>query len=183
MAVGILLLRLAVGLTVAAHGAQKLFGWFGGQGLEGTAASFEPVGLRPGKLHAIVAGLAEAVGGTLIATGLLTPLGGAAVVGVMAVAIAVVHLRHGFFAQSGGIEYPLLLAVAATAVGYAGPGTYSLDHVIGWSLSGTAWGSGALALGLMAAGAVALACGARADRSRRGATVRIRRHRSQRMAA
>src|SRR5207244_8770188 len=90
MSAGILLLRLAVGPTVAAHGAQKLFGAFGGHGLEGTAQFLESLGFRPGRLHAWALGAGELVGGIMLATGLLTPLGAAAVIGVMAVAALVV---------------------------------------------------------------------------------------------
>lgn len=156
MALGILILRLAIALVAVAHGTQKLFGWFSGGGLEATGRSLEEIGLRPGRLHAILAGSAEMVGGVLLATGLLTPLGVAAIVGVMAGAVGLVHLRNGFFAHSGGYEYPLLLGLAALAVGFGGPGAWSLDHVIGWSLSGLTWGLGALALGLVGADAVVL---------------------------
>lgn len=183
MAVGILILRLALGCTMAAHGVQKLFGWLGGQGLEGTGKFFASLGLRPGTRHALVAGCSELVGGALVAAGLLTPLGVAAIVGVMVAAIAFVHQRHGFFAQAGGVEYPLLLALAAVAVGYAGPGTYSLDHLIGWTLSGAAWGSGAVGLGLFAAATVAVRRWAVARRATEGTVVGTSRHRSRRLAA
>lgn len=183
MAVGILILRLVLGCTIAAHGVQKLFGWFGGHGLEKTGKFFDSLGLRPGKLHALVAGLSEAAGGVLVAAGLLTPLGIAAIVGVMVAAIAIVHLRHGFFAASGGIEYPFLLALAAVAIGYTGAGTYSLDHLIGWTLSGAAWGSGAIGLGLLAAVTVVLSRWAVARSAAGGAVVGMGRHRSRRLAA
>ncbi len=156
MALGILILRLAVALIALAHGTQKLFGWFSGGGLEETGRSFEEIGLRPGRLHALGAGVAEVLGGLLLAMGLLTPLGVAAIVGVMAAAVGLVHLPNGFFAKWGGYEHPLLVGIASLAVGLAGPGTWSLDHVIGWSLSGATWGLAALALGLVGADAVAL---------------------------
>lgn len=157
MSVGILIVRLVVGLLIAAHGAQKLFGWFGGHCLRGTAEFLESLGFRPGLVNAALTGIAETVGGVLIAAGLLTPLGVAAVVGTMAVAIAVVHLRHGLFAQDGGFEYPLLIAVAAAAIGFTGPGDYSLDTTIGWSLHSATWALGAIGLGLLTAASVGTA--------------------------
>ncbi len=183
MAVGILILRLALGLVLAAHGAQKLFGWFGGHGLRRTGQFFASLGFRPGTFHALVAGVAEAVGGLLVAAGLLTPLGTAASVGVMVAAIVFVHLRNGFFAQSGGVEYPLLITLAAVAISYMGAGAYSLDRLIGWTLSGAAWGSAAIGLGLLTAGAVALNRWVVAHRDRRGAIVGIRRRNARRLAA
>lgn len=149
-AFGLLILRLAVGLSVAAHGTQKLFGWFRGEGVEGTTAIVSKLGFRPARFHATVLGVAELAGGMLLALGLLTPLGAAAVIGVMAAAIGLVHLPRGFFAQRGGFEYPLVLAAAAAAVGLAGPGAWSLDRVIGWNLAGS-WGLWSIAAGLGAA--------------------------------
>src|SRR6202171_5957724 len=104
MDVGLFLLRLTVGLTLAAHGAQKLFGWFGGPGLDRTGMFFEKLGFVPGRRHALMAGLAEAGGGLLLALGLVTPLAAAAVFAVMLVAGVTVHLEHGFFLTSGGYE-------------------------------------------------------------------------------
>jgi putative oxidoreductase len=154
MSVGLLILRLAVGLTIAAHGAQKLFGWFGGHGLKGTSSYFEMTGLRPGLPNALVAGLAEGVGGLLLASGLLTPLGVAALVGMMAAAIMFVHLRQGFFAQNGGFEYPFMLGLVGAALAFTGPGAYSLDAALGWSLHSTPWALGSIVVGLAAAAAV-----------------------------
>src|SRR2546429_2164008 len=153
MSAGILLLRLAVGLTVAAHGAQKLFGAFGGHGLEGTAQFLESLGFRPGRLHAWALGAGELVGGIMLATGLLTPLGAAAVIGVMAVAALVVHRPQGFFAQNGGYEYPVTLALAAAAVAFTGPGRLSIHHLPGCHLAGPDSGLAAAANALIAAGA------------------------------
>jgi putative oxidoreductase len=164
MSAGILLLRLAVGLTLAAHGAQKLFGAFGGHGLEGTAQFLESLGFRPGRLHAWALGAGELVGGIMLATGLLTPLGAAAVIGVMAVAALVVHRPHGFFAENGGYEYPVTLALAAEAVAFTGPGRFSIDHLAGWHLAGPGWGLAAAAIAAIAAGVV-LAGRAVANRS------------------
>ena len=107
MDIGLLVLRLAVGLTMAAHGGQKLFGWFGGYGLAGTGGFMESLGFRPGRIHAALAGSAELVGGLLIALGLLTPVGSALVLAVMVVAIGSVHLPKGFFVSDGGAEYNL----------------------------------------------------------------------------
>ncbi|KOV71061.1 RpiR family transcriptional regulator [Streptomyces sp. MMG1121] len=127
---GLLLLRLGTGGVLAAHGAQKLFGWFGGHGLEGTGQFMESVGYTPGKASATAAGLAEAGGGALLALGLATPAAGAAAAGAMAGAAAV-HVPNGFFAQSGGYEYAASLGLAAAGLGVTGPGRLSLDHALG----------------------------------------------------
>ncbi len=149
---GLLLIRVIVGLTLAAHGAQKLFGWFGGGGLRSTAANFEKMGYRPGNVMALLAGLGEAGGGALVALGLLTPLGAAAGIGVMLNAIISVHVPNGFWNQRGGFEYPLTIAAVFAGIAFAGSGGYSLDAAIGWRLSGIGWGIGAV---LAAAGAAA----------------------------
>lgn len=111
---GLLLLRLALGLTVAAHGVQKLFGWFGGGGLEGTGQFFEMSGYPAGETMALIAGLSETLGGLALALGLLTPLAGAAVFGTMINALAV-KWGGGFFAPEG-VEYEILLAAGAAAL-------------------------------------------------------------------
>ncbi len=128
--VGLLMLRLGLGGVLIAHGTQKLFGWFGGGGLDATAQGMEQMGFKPGRRSALAAGLGETAGGTLLALGLATPAGGAAAAGAMASA-ASVHLPNGFFAMNGGFEHPGLLGFAATAAGIAGPGRYSLDHATG----------------------------------------------------
>jgi putative oxidoreductase len=153
---GLLLLRLTVGLTLAAHGSQKLFGWFGGYGLDGTGQFFETIGFHPGRRHALNAGLVEFGGGLLLALGLLTPLAATAVLSVMFVAVMSVHIRNGFFATGGGYEYNLVLAVAGLTVAFTGPGVISLDGLLGISLSGFFWGPAALVVGL-AGGAFQLA--------------------------
>jgi putative oxidoreductase len=140
MEIGLLLVRLVVGGTVAAHGAQKLFGWFGGFGIAGTGGWLESLGFRPGKLQAAVSGLSELGGGLLLAVGLLTPLGGAAIAGVMIVAIASVHLDKGFFNGAGGYEFNVVLAVTALALAFTGPGRLSLDRALGLDLNGPAFG-------------------------------------------
>lgn len=155
MNVGLLLLRLVVGLTLAAHGSQKLFGWFGGPGLDATGQFFAMLGFPPGRRHALMAGLAETGGGLLLALGLITPFASAAIVSVMLVAIVSVHIKKGFFAQNGGYEYNLVLAVAALALAFAGPGSLSVDALLGYSDSGNFWGLAALVAGVLG-GTVAL---------------------------
>jgi putative oxidoreductase len=144
---GLLLLRLLFGLTIASHGAQKLFGWFGGYGIEGTGAGFAELGYEPGELFAVLAGLSEFVGGLLLALGLFTPLGAAMVMGVM-INACIVEWERGFYM---GSEKPALFAFAALALAFTGPGRYSLDHGRRWEPSGIAWGLSALALALIAA--------------------------------
>jgi putative oxidoreductase len=131
---GLLALRVAVGGALFAHGAQKLFGWFGGAGLERTGATFERIGFRPGKLNAVAAGLGEAGGGALLAAGLGTPGAGAAVAGTMVVASSM-HVDKGFFNGKGGFEYPAVLGWSAAALALTGPGKVSLDHVLGHRLN------------------------------------------------
>lgn len=150
---GLLALRAAVGGVLFTHGTQKLFGWFGGGGLEGTAQAMEHMGFKPGGQSALAAGLGEAGGGALLVAGLATPAAGAIVAGTMAGAISV-HFPHGFFATKGGYEYPALLGACGLAVGLAGPGQYSLDHATGHALD-SAWVA-ALAFAASAAAAVAV---------------------------
>ncbi|MFM9373666.1 DoxX family protein [Streptomyces sp. Da 82-17] len=130
---GLLAIRLGTGGVLAAHGAQKLFGWFGGGGLDGTAQAMEAMGFSPGRQSAIAAGLGEAGGGALLAIGAATPAAGAAAAGAMAGAVAV-HRPAGFFAMQGGYEYPAYLGLVAAGVGLAGPGRYSFDHLTGHRL-------------------------------------------------
>ena len=153
MALGLLLLRLCVGLTIAAHGSQKLFGWFGGHGIEATGGFFESAfGFKPGRIHATMAGLSELVGGLLLVVGFLTPFGAAMVVGVMIVATVTAHSAKGFFLTDGGFEYNLLIGVAALTLAFTGPGAVSIDHPLyGGALSGAIWGIAALVLGAVAA--------------------------------
>ncbi len=149
MNIGLLLLRVVVGLTLAAHGSQKLFGWFGGSGVDGTARAMEQLGFVPGRRSAVMAGLAEAGGGVLLALGAATPVAAAILLGVMVVAIVSVHLKQGFFVTQGGYEYPLVLGLAALSVAFTGPGPVSLDALIGLRLAGAGWGCAALSVGLI----------------------------------
>jgi putative oxidoreductase len=132
--VGILVIRVLFGAAIAAHGAQKIFGWFGGYGLKGTGGFFEGLGFRPGTAFAAAAGLSEFGGGILLALGLFTRLGAAAVLAAMLVAMVSVHLKNGFFAMANGIELPFLYAAAAIGVALTGGGAYSADALFGLRL-------------------------------------------------
>ncbi|GGM17336.1 RpiR family transcriptional regulator [Streptomyces fumigatiscleroticus] len=162
---GLLLLRLGTGGVLAAHGAQKLFGWFGGHGIEGTGQAMESMGYAPGRASAAAAGLAEAGGGALLALGLATPAAGAAAAGAMAGATAV-HAPQGFFAQSGGYEYAVSLGLTSVGLAVTGPGRLSVDHALGHTVNRN-WMVPA-ALAAVAAG-TALVIGARNKRLRTSA--------------
>ena len=149
-------LRIAVGGLSAGHGLQKLTDKFGGSGPEGTAPSFERMGFEPGKPYAMAAGVAETVGGALLATGMWTPLGAAMLTGVQATAIAKVHAKNGLWVHKGGFEYNATLIAAAFAVTEAGPGFPSIDGLVAKRRKGFGWALAELALGLGAA-AVAVA--------------------------
>ncbi len=129
--VGILLVRVVFGSLMAAHGAQKLFGWFGGHGLDGTAGFFESLGFRPGRPFAALASATELTSGLLVLFGLLGPIGPALMLSVMIVAVFTVHWKNGVFAQSNGVEVPLLFGTAAAGLAFTGPGLLSLDAVLG----------------------------------------------------
>lgn len=121
-------IRLGVGVVMAAHGAQKLFGWFGGYGLQGTGQFFaENLGLKPGVLMAAMAGGTEFIGGLLLVAGFLTRLSGAALVGTMFIAIVTAH-PDAFFASNGGMEYPLMLLLASLTLAIGGGGALSVDQ-------------------------------------------------------
>ncbi|MET9776067.1 DoxX family membrane protein [Streptomyces sp. NPDC006367] len=162
---GLLLLRLGTGGVLAAHGAQKLLGWFGGGGLEGTGQAMEAMGYSPGRASATAAGLAEAGGGLLLALGLATPAAGAAAAGAMTGAAAV-HTPNGFFAQSGGYEYAASLGLTAAGLAVTGPGRLSLDHALGHAVNRNWMVPAAFAV---TAAATTVIVGARNRRVRRAA--------------
>jgi putative oxidoreductase len=154
MKLGRLLLRFVVGGFFIGHGTQKLFGWFGGNGLKGTAEGFDQLGLKPAQAHATAAGVAEAGGGALLLVGLETPLAAAAITATMITAIRTVHLKNGPWATNGGYEYNLVLIAAALALAEPGPGPLSLDAARGNERTGTRWAlaaAGAGALGALGA--------------------------------
>lgn len=131
IALGLLIVRLVVGLLFVGHGAQKLFGWFGGYGPKGTGGWLESIGVKPGVVMAVVAGLMELVGGLLFAAGLITPVAAALIVMTMLVAIVKVHGQNGLWATSNGYEYNLVLIAIAIGVALTGAGAYSLDALLG----------------------------------------------------
>lgn len=124
---GLLIIRLIIGLSFMAHGSQKLFGSFGGHGLEGTGGFFESIGIKPGKTMALFAGLSEFVGGLLFVLGLITPLASLLIIVTMLVAIVKVHAPNGFWATSNGYELNLVYLLVALGVALTGAGAYSLD--------------------------------------------------------
>jgi putative oxidoreductase len=130
IAFGLLILRLVVGLTVAGHGAQKLFGVWGGPGMNGWTQVVQRLRMRPARPLAWISALSEFGGGLLLALGLLSPLGSLAIIGAMLVAIATVHLSKGFWVSKGGFEFNLTLIGAAAALAITGPGAYSLDNAL-----------------------------------------------------
>src|SRR5205085_10794051 len=151
MSYGLLLLRIVVGGTLFAHGAQKLFGWFGGHGLRGTSGFFGSLGWRLPLLMAFLAGLGE-TSGLLFAAGFLTPLAALGIATVMLNAIFAVHWKNGFFNGDGGLEFPLSLATVAVAVAAIGPGRFSIDRALSWddNISGVWWGVGVAAAAIAA---------------------------------
>ncbi|MFR9804466.1 DoxX family protein [Pseudonocardia sp. RS010] len=149
MEIGLVLLRAVVGLLMAGHGAQKLFGWFDGHGLDGTAGFLQSLGWHPARRFAVLLGASELLGGLALALGFATPLAAGVVIAVLANAAWVVHRQHGLWNTNGGYEYPLALAGAALALAFTGPGIYSVDTVLGWPLAGPVWGLIALGIGLL----------------------------------
>ncbi len=147
MKIGRLLLRVSVGGVFIGHGTQKLFGWFGGHGLEATSQSFEQLGMRPGRRNAIAAGAAEAGGGGALALGFATPLAAAILTATMLTAIQRVHLKNGPWLTNGGYEYNIVLIAATLALAEVGPGELSLDAALEQERSGPGWVLAALTLG------------------------------------
>jgi putative oxidoreductase len=154
MRLGIAALRTIIGGLFVGHGLQKLKGWFGGPGHDGTAQMLEGLGLRPGRHHATAVGVAETAGGALLAAGLLTPLAGSMLTGVMATAIRKVHAKNGLWTTKGGYEYNLTLIAAVFAIVDGGPGRLSLDRALGIERSGPLVATAQLAAGLAASAAV-----------------------------
>jgi putative oxidoreductase len=149
MDLALLVLRLVIGLLFAGHGAQKLFGAFGGGGLDGTAGMFDSIGLRPGWLHARAAGTAEFGGGALIALGLFTPFAAAALIAVMTAAVMTVHAPNGIWNTNQGYEFNLVMAAVVFALVGVGAGAWSLDNAFGFDLNGAGWAIGALVVGVI----------------------------------
>jgi putative oxidoreductase len=127
MDLGLLIIRLVIGVLFIGHGAQKLFGWFGGYGLKGTGGWFDSIGMKPGVTLALFAGLAELIGGILFVLGLLTPLAGIMIAGTMVMAIIKVHAPNGLWSTANGYEYNLTLLAVAIGMALIGPGRYALD--------------------------------------------------------
>lgn len=151
----LLLLRLALGPMLLAHGGNKVFG---SGGLAGTTSWFASLGLRPAPLQARLAAATELTAGVLLTVGLLTPVACAAFVGLMCVATLTDHRGKGYFVFKGGCEYTLLVAIVATALAVSGPGSWSLDHALGLDdLAGVWWGLGAAVVGTAAAAVLLLA--------------------------
>ena len=157
MEVGLLLIRIVVGGLLAAHGAQKLFGWFGGHGLQGTAGFMDQLDMRPGRHMALAAGSSEFFGGLLLALGLVTPLAAVLIGSTMLVAALTAHAGKGPFATNGGWELPAINATVAIGLAFNGAGRWALDHALGISDAGLWWGVGAAALAVIGAfGALAI---------------------------
>jgi putative oxidoreductase len=155
---GLLIVRVVFGALFAAHGSQKLFGWFRGPGLQATGQFFESLGFHPGRTFAAAAGLTELVSGVLILLGFLGPVGPALLLSVVTVAVVTVHRGNGLLATSNGSELPLLYGAAAIGLAVAGPGTHSLDARLGiadpwsWTITVSALAAGAIGgLGSVAA--------------------------------
>ena len=131
LSIGLLIVRVVIGLVMAAHGAQKLLGWFGGYGLNKTGEFFVHLGFQKGRAFASAASVTEITSGLLVAFGFLGPIGPALMISVMTVAMITVHWEHGLFAADNGIEVPLLYATAALGLALTGYGHYSLDAWLG----------------------------------------------------
>jgi putative oxidoreductase len=139
--------RVVIGGLFVGHGAQKLKGWFGGPGPEGTDQMMQALEMHPPRRNTLAAGVTEVAGGAMLATGLATPLASSALIGTMITAIRKVHLPKGPWATEGGYEYNLVLIAALLALAEEGPGDVSLDAALGTQKTGLPWALGALGLG------------------------------------
>jgi putative oxidoreductase len=151
---GLAILRIFVGLLIAAHGSQKLFGWFGGGGIDGTAEMFGSLGYRPKREMALLGGATEFGAGLLLAGGFFTAIASMALIGQFLNIIVSVHLPNGVWNTDRGFEFPLTLATASAMFALTGPGSWSLDHALGWTFGGVGWFITALLGGLLAGGLV-----------------------------
>lgn len=140
MDLALLFARCIIGFGLAAHGAQKLFGWYGGYGTKGTGEFMASLGFTAGVPMAVLAGIGEFAGGLLMGLGILGPIGPALIMAVMTVAIITVHLKNGWFAAKNGVEFPLTVAAGALMIAFTGPGSYSLESLFGL---GWFWTNGA----------------------------------------
>jgi putative oxidoreductase len=154
-----LLARVTIGVLFIGHGTQKLFGWFGGGGPEGTGRFFEQAGLEPGRRYALAAGASEAIGGLLFTLGAATPAAAAALSGSQITAIRTVHWEKGVWTSSGGYEYNLVLIAAVFGLTENGPGDWSIDGALGKTRWGTGWAFAALAAGAVGSAAVLASTG------------------------
>ena len=150
MDTGVLIARVVFGALFAVHGSQKLFGWFGGYGIDGTAPFFEALGFRPGRLFVVADGLAECGRGVCLALGFGGPLSSAAVIAGMVVAIATVHWQNGLLATSNGVELPVLYIAAVVMLALTGPGAFSVDALLGV----TSWWTPPLTASVLVGGAL-----------------------------
>lgn len=168
MEIGRLLVRGVVGGLFVGHGTQKLFGWFGGPGLDGTERMMRGLGMEPARRQALAAGSAEAAGGALLAAGLATPLAASSLIGVMITAIRKAHLKNGLWNTQRGYEYNLVLIAALVGLVDGGPGALSADRALGVRDTGPGWALAALGAGA-AASALTIEAGRRAALSRQDA--------------
>jgi putative oxidoreductase len=162
MKLGAPLLRAVIGPLFVGHGTQKLFGWFGGPGLEGVTGMMESMQLRPGRRHALTVALAETAGGTLLTLGALTPVATTMLTGSMVTAIRKVHAPKGVWNTGGGYEYNAVLIAAIAALIECGPGSPSVDDALGIDARGSKWALAAVAAGA-AGSALAIEAGRRAE--------------------
>ena len=154
MDIGLLILRLYLGVNFLAYGAQKVFGMFDGPGIAGYSQWLGSLGFRPKRAMGWTGALTEFFAGVLMLVGFVTPLASAMIVGQMIVAAVAVHLENGYFNSDGGITYHLSLISASAALAFTGPGAYSVDALLDWSLAGPTWGVAAIGVGALTALAV-----------------------------